>query len=132
MSTSRLPHADEVTDSDRRILAKAILRLFDLWQLSEADQLILLGLPADDVQALRSMRHSGMLLTTAQMAERTRALLRIYRYLGMLYPEHPDLAKRWMVSSNARLNGDTPMETIKNRGAAGINAISGLLEELLF
>ena len=131
MSTSRLPQADEITDSDRRILAKAIFRLFDLWQLSEADQLMLFG-PAEDRQALRSMRDSGMLMPTAHIAERTRALLRIYRYLGMLYPEHPDLAKKWMSSSHARLNGETPMEAIKNRGTGGINAVSVLLEELLF
>ena len=132
MNTGRLSQADELTDSDRRILAKAIFRLFDLWQLSEADQLILLGLPAEHLQALRSMRHSGMLSTAEHMAERTRALLRIYRYLGMLYPEHPDLAKKWMISSHARLNAATPMDAIKNRGTAGINAVSVLLEELLF
>ncbi len=131
MNTGRLSEA-EITDSDRRILAKAIFRLFDLWQLSEADQLILLGLPAEHLQALRSMRHSGILSTAEHMAERTRALLRIYRYLGMLYPEHPDLAKKWMISSHARLNAATPMDAIKNRGTAGINAVSALLEELLF
>ena len=132
MNSGRLSQADELTESDRRILAKAIFRLFDLWQLSEADQLILLGLPLEDLQAVRSMRHSGTLLSAEHTAERTRALLRIYRYLGMLYPEHPDLAKKWMISSNARLNAETPMDAIKNRGTAGINAVSGLLEELLF
>lgn len=132
MNTGRRSEADELTDSDRRILAKAIFRLFDLWQLSEADQLVLLGLPTEHLQALRSMRHSEMLLTAEHLTARTRALLRIYRYLGMLYPEHPDLAKKWMTSSNARLNAETPMDAIKNRGTAGINAVSGLLEELLF
>ena len=132
MSAGQLPRRHDPTDGDRLILAKAIFRLFDQWQLSEADQLVLLGLSIEHAQALSSMRAGGTLSTDEHIAERTRALLRIYRYVGMLYPEHPELAKKWMTTSNVRLNAETPMEAIKNRGSVGMKAVSALLEELLF
>lgn len=119
-------------EEDRRILAKAIFRLFDQWQLSEADQLALLGFSADNAEALATMRRTGVLLATEHLADRTRALLRIYRYLGMLYPEHPQLAKKWMTSANPRLEGEAPIQRIVNRGAAGIRFVTTLLEEQLF
>ena len=78
------------------------------------------------------MRRTGVLLATEHLTDRTRSLLQIYRYLGMMYPEHPELARKWMMSGNPRLDGEAPMERIKNRGTAGIRFITTLLEEQLF
>jgi hypothetical protein len=124
--------ADDRALQDRRMLAKAIFRLFDDWKLPEADQLALLGFAVEDVDSLSSMRQAGALASSEELMERTRSLLRIYRYLAMLYPEHPHLSKKWMMSSNPRLEGEAPIERIKNGGTAGIRLVSAMLEEQLF
>lgn len=117
---------------DRRLLATAIFKLFDEWELSERDQVLLLGLDAHDLDALESMRRAGMLANSAHLIERGRSLLRIYRYLAMLYPEHPNLRKKWMMSAHPRLEGQAPIQRMKERDGAGIRFVSVLLEEQLF
>lgn len=112
------------------MLAKAIFRMFDQWRLSEADQLIVLGI--DDPSALASMRTDGELAASDELLNRARALLRIYRYLAMLYPEHPTLREKWMMSTHPRLDGEAPLDRIKRGGARGIGFVATLLEEQLF
>jgi|HigsolmetaAR202D_1030399.scaffolds.fasta_scaffold00224_12 hypothetical protein len=117
---------------DRRMLAKALSKLFDQWQLSEADQLVLLGLRAEESGVLSMMRERGELADSTQLAERARALLKIYRYLSMLYPEHPQLRNKWLRASHPRLDGQSPFERIGQQGAAGVRFVTILLEEQLF
>lgn len=124
--------APEPTEQDRRTLAKAIFRLFDLWQLSPTDQLGLLGMTQGEAATLETMRNASLLAPSASLAERTRALMRIYRYVGMLYPEHPELARKWMYSSHVRLDGETPMQRMLGRGEPGIRFVTTVLEEHLF
>jgi chromosome condensin MukBEF MukE localization factor len=121
----------ELTLADRRLLATAIFRLFDHWRLSEADQLTLLGINAENTSTLHGMREGG-LLPSQELADRVRSLLRIYRYLGMLFLQDPSSAKKWMTDSNIRLDGDSPLTKIQRRGAAGIQTVAALLEEQLF
>lgn len=119
------------SDSDRRMLAKAILRIFDQWRLSERDQLIVLGIGAEDPAVLVSMRERNDLVSD-DLVERARALVRIYRYLAMLYPEHPALREKWMTSTHPRLDGESPLDRIKGGGARGVGFVTTLLEEQLF
>jgi hypothetical protein len=119
------------SEQDRRTLAKAIFRLFDMWELSSADQIGLLGLTPEP-ETLNTMRESGVLVASAALAERTRTLLRIYRYVAMLYPEHPELARKWMRTSHPRLDGETPMQRMLSRGEPGIRFVATILEEQLY
>ena len=121
-----------VSEQDRRLLATAVFRLFDHWHLTESEQSLLLGLLPEQQDELKAMRRSGLLAPSAAIAERTRALLRIYRYLGMVFTQNYDLARGWMKTSNLRLDGDSPFEKIQKKGDAGIRAVTNLLEEQLF
>jgi hypothetical protein len=121
-----------VSEQDRRLLATALFRLFDHWHLAESEQSSLLGLRPEQQGDLRVMRQSGLLAPNPTIAERTRALLRIYRYLGMVFTQNYDLARGWMMTSNLRLDGDSPFEKIQKKGDAGIRAVTNLLEEQLF
>jgi hypothetical protein len=121
----------ELAAADRHLLATAIFRLFDHWQLSEADQLALLGIDTEGVSTLHGIRESGM-LPSQELPDRVRSLLRIYRYLGMLFLQDPSSAKNWMSEPNIRLDGDSPLTRIQKKGAAGIQAVAALLEEQLF
>ncbi len=121
-----------LTEADRRLLATAIFRSFDHWQLSETEQLALLGMSIDQVTALREMRESGLIASSQDLASRTRALLRIYRYLGMVFLQDPVAAKKWMTDPNDRLSGDSPITRIQSKSDAGIRSVATLLEEQLF
>lgn len=120
------------SEQDRRLLATAVFRLFDHWHLAESEQCSLLGLDPGQRDDLKTMRDSGVLSPAPAIAERTRALLRIYRYLGMVFTQNYDLARGWMTTSNVRLNGDSPFEKIRKQGDAGTRAVTNLLEEQLF
>jgi hypothetical protein len=109
-----------------------VFRLFDHWHLTESQQCSLLGLDPKQQSDLKTMRDSGLLSPAPAIAERTRALLRIYRYLGMVFTQNYDLARGWMMTSNLRFDGDSPFEKIRKQGDAGIRAVRNLLEEQLF
>ena len=106
--------------------------MFDEWRLSDTDRLVLLALDSHDIDVLVSMREKSELADSGELADRVRALLRIYRYLAMLYPEHPNLREKWMMSGHPRLGGEAPLERMKSGGAAGIRFVTTLLEEQLF
>jgi hypothetical protein len=102
-----------------------------MWEVSSADQIGLLGLDAEP-DTLIAMREAGLLIASATLAERTRTLLRIYRYVAMLYPEHPELGRKWMRTSHPRLDGETPMQRMLSRGEPGIRFVATILEEQLY
>lgn len=114
------------------MLAKAIFRMFDHLHLAESDQVVLLGLGTHEVEVLASMRQTGELAISDELADRARALLKIYRYLAMLYPEHPALREKWIATAHPRLEGESPLQRMKTRGQAGIRFVATLLEEQLF
>src|SRR5688500_17367052 len=105
--------AGPASEQDRHLLATAVFRLFDHWHLAESEQSSLLGLRPEQQDDMRIMRQCGLLAHAPAIAERTRALLRIYRYLGMVYTQNYDLARGWMMTSNLRLDGDSPFAKIQ-------------------
>lgn len=117
------------SENDRRAMAKAVFRLFDHWQLEEVEQAALLGIEATP-DALARMREQGVL--DAELNDRALALLRIFRFLGMLFPDHPELARRWMKTPQPRLDEQTALDAIKLHGMLGIKRVTVLLEEQLF
>jgi hypothetical protein len=120
------------SEGDRRATAKAVFRLFDHWQLDEHDQIALLGLQEDGQRRLAAMRDESLLESTAELNERALALLRIFRFLGMLFPDHSDLAHRWVKTPQPRLDGRSALDAIKVQGMQGIRRVTVLLEEQLF
>ena len=120
------------SEGDRGAIAKAVFRLFDHWQLEEHEQIALLGLEDEGQQRLSTMRAESLLEATAELNERALALLRIFRFLGMLFPDHPDLARRWMKTPQPRLDERSALDAIKVQGLQGIRRVTVLLEEQLF
>jgi len=49
------------TDEERRGLAKSMMKLFELWQLDDAEALSMLGLPEADLVVLYSYRDGAAL-----------------------------------------------------------------------
>lgn len=113
-------------ESDRQILAKALRRLFELWNLDEQQSAWLLGLePADS--HLAAIRSGESLPDRASLIARARLLLRVHRNLQLLLPTNPQVAAKWMQAANPALNGNTPLATIRDEGDAGADKVAALL-----
>ncbi len=68
-----------------------IMRLFDHWKLTTADQLELLGLSANSRRMLTPYRKSKALPNNRDMQDRLGWLLVIHQNLRTLYPSNPEL-----------------------------------------
>jgi hypothetical protein len=117
----------QAADDDRRMLGKAMLRLFELWNLTDAQSAALLGFEAPG-HVLSELRSGGSFPAQDALIERARALLRIHRQLQLLLPSNPQVAAKWVQAPDERLDGNTPFDTIRRDGAAGANRIISLLE----
>jgi hypothetical protein len=114
-------------DSDREMVAKALRRLFELWNLDAHQSASILGLTEEDSRWIQIARGDPLPPEPAVIA-RARTLLRIHRNLQLLLPTSPQVASKWMHAPNPALNGETPLATICNEGDAGVEKISSLLQ----
>src|SRR5687767_377142 len=86
----------------RSVLARAISKLFDLWQLESADRLALLGLNESNRTALQRYAHGEPLASSRDLMDRAGHLLGIHKSLKLLYPANEDIVSGWMSSPNQK------------------------------
>ena len=79
------------TRDERVVLAKAITRLFERWQLTAADQLMLLGLNESNRIALQRYARGEALAANRDLLERAGHLLGIHKSLKLLYPHNEEI-----------------------------------------
>jgi hypothetical protein len=77
---------------------RSFFRLAEEWQLSEAEQIILLGLPPDFV--LDRWRRGDLVAASGETLERISHLLWIYKAIHTLLPV-PERANGWMRAPNS-------------------------------
>jgi hypothetical protein len=118
------------TRDERVILAKAISRLFQMWQLGSADQLMLLGLNESNRIALQRYARGEALAANRDLLERAGHLLRIHKALKLLYPKNPEIAAGWMASPNAAFDEASPVEVVRRFGFAGLLMVRGTLDRM--
>ena len=116
------------TRDERVILARAATKLFELWALSTADQLMLLGLNESNRIALQRYATGEALAANRDLLERVGHLLGIHKALKLLYPRNPDLVHGWMSSPNTKFEGATPIEIVRRFGFAGLLMVRGTLD----
>lgn len=116
------------TRDERVILARAATRLFELWGLSAADQLMLLGLNESNRIALQRYAKGEALASNRDLLERVGHLLGIHKALKLLYPRNPELVSGWMSSPNTKFDGATPIEIVRRFGFAGLLMVRGTLD----
>jgi Protein of unknown function (DUF2384) len=108
-------------------LGKLIMRLFDHWQLSSAEQAGLLGLSRSNRASIARYRGGEPLADNRDLMDRAGALLGIHKALRIIFPHDRDLAYRWMTTFNQRL-GARPIDIALERGFEGLLAIRRYLE----
>lgn len=124
------PQMNLDNEQKRRQLTKMVTRLFDLWKLSTADQLELLGLSANSRRMLSQYRKGKALPGTRDMLDRLGWLMVIHQDLRTLYPNNPEICYHWVHERNRYLDNYTPLEIMKKLGFLGIYRVAQLLEHL--
>lgn len=124
------PRGSARTRDERVILARAVTRLFELWQLAAADQLMLLGMNETNRIALQRYAKGEALAANRDLLERVGHLLGVHKSLKLLYPKNPDLVSGWMSSPNAAFDGARPVDVVRRFGFAGLLMIRGTLDRM--
>jgi hypothetical protein len=119
----------EGTD-ERKKLAKMVTRLFELWNLSTADQLELLGLSRTSRSQLSKYRRGGAIPSSRDMLDRIGWLLSIHKSLRLLYPRNENIRYTWINRQNRMLNEQKPLDVMKNQGLIGIASVARYLDFL--
>ena len=119
----------EGTD-ERKKLAKMVTRLFELWNLSTADQLELLGLSRTSRSQLSKYRKGGAIPSSRDMLDRIGWLLSIHKSLRLLYPRNENVRYTWISRQNRMLNEQKPLDVMKNQGLIGIASVARYLDFL--
>lgn len=83
---------------------KMVIRLMDLWQLSDVQRAAVLALGDNEQARQRAFAQ----------------LLAIHKMLRLLFPANRQLAYRWMTSQNKAFDGFTPIEMVQQQGVRGV------------
>lgn len=116
------------TRDERVILARAAIKLFELWNLSAADQLMLLGLNESNRIALQRYAKGEALAANRDLLERVGHLLGIHKTLKLLYPRNAAIVHGWMSAPNTKFDGATPIGVVRRFGFAGLLMVRGTLD----
>ena len=127
----RTSRVDEFDEADRQKLTKMIMRLFEHWKLTTADQLEILGLSANSRRMLSQYRKGKALPNNRDMLDRIGWLLVMHQNLRTLYPGNPELCYSWINRRSRHLGNLTPLEVMKDQGFIGIFRVAQLLEHLV-
>lgn len=122
------PRPDLTSEESRKGLAKLVTGLFDLWNLSTADRLELLGQSATSRANLTKYRNGAPLPNLRDLLDRVGWLLAIHKSLRLLYPHNATLRATWIHSRNRALDNQTPLQLIRQEGIIGMAKVSRYLD----
>ena len=131
-----MPQLEEETQIDvesseaRKKLARMVTRLFELWKLTTADQLELLGLSRTSRAQISRYRNGGAVPSSRDMLDRIGWLLSIHKSLRLLYPRNEDIRYTWIMRRNRILEDQRPLDIMKSQGLIGIARVARYLDFL--
>ncbi|MEK7815319.1 MAG: DUF2384 domain-containing protein [Pseudomonadota bacterium] len=114
----------DLTYDDRIQLARLIVTLLDSWQVPEADQIALLGLPPNTPTViLRRYYENTPLPDEPLLNERVEHLIGIADALRTSWPHNAHMGAIWMNRPTDRFDGRTPLSVLLEDGLPGFFAI---------
>lgn len=119
------------SEPSRKAIGQAIVRLLQLWNLSEPDQLQVLGLSVDSYETLSRLVAGHPFPADRDQLERASHLFGIHEALKMLYPENPEMVAGWVTFRNDAFDGSTPLDVVKDKGTLGLALVREHLEQRL-
>ena len=122
----------DLSSPESRLRAtKMVMALFDHWQLSSSDQLMLLGLSENSKSSLNRYRRGGAIANRRNTQDHVDILLGIHARLRTLFPDNQDCVYSWMSTPNKSFDGLTPVEVIRQHGSTGLGRLVDYLEQAL-
>ena len=123
-------HIDLESSEARKKLARMVTRLFELWKISTADQLELLGLSRTSRAQISKYRNGGAVPSSRDMLDRIGWLLSIHKSLRLLYPRNENIRYTWVKRRNRILDDQRPLDIMTYHGLIGIARIARYLDFL--
>ena len=119
-----------LSQKERSVQTKMLMRLFELWKMTYKKQSILLGLSAKTDSTIHRYKTGKTCLPLARdIQDRAKHFFAIHRYLKQIYSINPSLAYRWMNTRNKDFHSLSPYDVIKQQGYSGVVAVRDYLEE---
>lgn len=115
---------------DRAAYARMVTRLFCKWQITDADQLAILGIKEDSMSILRHYRDGKPLSNSRDLIDRVAYLFDIHSQLRSVFPNNNNLVYGWMTARIADFNHLTPIHIIKSHGIVGMNMLHTYLSKV--
>ena len=137
--TSKIPAIAQVAEETRidiessearKKLALMVTRLFELWNISTADQLELLGLSRTSRAQISRYRNGGAVPSSRDMLDRIGWLLSIHKSLRLLYPRNENIRYTWVKRRNRILDDQRPLDIMTYQGLIGIARVARYLDFL--
>ena len=120
-----------VESSDaRKKLALMVTRLLELWNITTADQLELLGLSRTSRAQIAKYRNGGAVPSSRDMLDRIGWLLSIHKSLRLLYPRNENIRYTWVKRRNRILDDQRPLDIMTHQGLIGIARVARYLDFL--
>ena len=105
-------------------LAIELLKILNEWQVEPAQQIILLGFPADTKpRLLNRLKMGQMLPVDKNFLSRAHYLLAIYNAVQSVYPHNASAANYWVTTPSYYFGNKTPLETMLNNGVEGMKYV---------
>lgn len=115
-------------EKDRADLSRALVQIFDLWQLSTTEQTSLLGLSNVSRVSLNRYREGKPLADHRDLIDRACNVIRIYTSLETLFPDNPELALVWVRTRNRAFGNLMPISVMCENGYLGLVQVRRYLE----
>ena len=107
-----------------------VTRLFELWNVTTADQLELLGLSRTSRAQISKYRSGGAVPSSRDMLDRIGWLLSIHKSLRLLYPRNENIRYTWVKRRNRVLDDQRPLDIMKYQGLIGVARVARYLDFL--
>ena len=123
-------HINIESSEARKKLALMVTRLFELWNVTTADQLELLGLSRTSRAQISKYRSGGAVPSSRDMLDRIGWLLSIHKSLRLLYPRNENIRYTWVKRRNRILDDQRPLDIMTYQGLLGIARVARYLDYL--
>jgi hypothetical protein len=109
-------------------LAKALMHLFDQWDLDLEQRVKLLDLPEDTkARTLTRYRNGEVLPDSGDLLLRAKYLLGIQHSLETMLPMNTAIVHAWPTTENSSLQNRSPLDIMLERGIDGMKQVYDLL-----
>jgi hypothetical protein len=127
--TSADSSIDLDSEESRVKIAKMVLTLFEHWQLTQVDQLNLLGMSEQSRSSLDKYRKGEKPFPkNRDLFDRVGYLLAIHKALRLLYPQNSDIRYSWVNRRNKAFDNYSPLEIIQKQGILGFARVARYLD----